>query len=271
MRVGAVAQISREATNQSHCPHRMTATGSIGIGFAHFPPDADQWRIIEAVVDALVPLGDDPGAIATARRVKEQISRCFSGLQNVASARTAIRGLIEQGCRPGGEAESAFASLVSERRLNMAIQTAVRMASAMRDWRDCQPESVLLMWPAAEFYFAEGHDEPWDWKDVWRRNGGRFSPGSTKSPGERMIALKDDPIWLRINAFGLRFPPFDFESGMDTRDIDAEEAEGVGLLVPSKVVLPLTARWIRSYLDALDLGGVVRARFEKYLAGTLPA
>src|SRR5271154_4754422 len=143
----------------------MTARRSIGMGFDHFPPDADQWRIIEAVVDALIPLGDDPGGLATARLVKEQVSRCFSGLQNVASARTAIQSLIAQTCCLGGEAEPAFASLASERRLNMAIQTAVRMAYAMRDWRDCQPESVLLMWPAAEFYFARRHDEPWDWKD----------------------------------------------------------------------------------------------------------
>jgi hypothetical protein len=248
----------------------MTARGSIGISFAPIPPDADQWRIIEAVVDALLPLGDDPGAIATARRVKEQVSNCFSGLQNGATARTAIRALITQTSRSGDEAQQVLASLVSDRRLNMAIRTAVRMAQAMRDWRDGQQKSTLLVWPAAEFYFAEGHDEPRDWNEVWRRNGGRFFPGSAKVSGERMIALKDDSVWLRINAFGLPFSPFDLESGMDTRDIDVDEAEGIGLLGPSNVVLPPTAESIRNYLDALDVAEVVRARFKKYLAGTSP-
>jgi hypothetical protein len=248
----------------------MTTRGPIGISFAHPPPDADQWRIIEAVVDALVPLGGDPSALTAAREVKEEVSRCFSGLQNDASARVAIRRLITHAYRPGAEAGPALESLVSERRLNMAIRTAVRMASAMRDWRDGQQESVLLTWPASEFYHAEERDEPLDWKEVWRRKGGRLFPGSRRAPGERMIALKVDPIWSRINAFGLPFAPFDFESGMDTRDIDADDAERVGLIAPSRIVLPPTAGWIRNYLDALDVAEVVRARSENYFAGISP-
>jgi hypothetical protein len=249
----------------------MAAMHPMKIDFDHPPPDADQWRIIGAVVDALVPLGDSPEAIATARQVKEQASSCFSGLQNIVSGRIAIQRLIAQTHRSGDEKGTMLAALVSEKRLTMVLRTAVHMAHSMRNWRDGQQKSVLFMWPASEFYFAEGNDETWDWREIWRRNGGRFFPGSTKHPGERMIALKDDPIWLRINAFGLPFSPFDFESGMDTRDIDADEAEDIDLLAPSKDVLPPSAKWIRSYLDALDLEETIRARFEKFIAGALPA
>jgi hypothetical protein len=248
----------------------MTAKRPIGIGFTHIPPDADQWRIIDAVVDALIPLGDTPESIAAARRIKEQVCSCFSGFQDVASGRVAIQRLIAETCHQRGEAEQVFESLLSEKRLSMVIRTTVRMAHAMRDWRDSQQKSVLFMWPAAEFYFAEGNDEQWDWKQVWRRNGGKFFRGPDENPGERMIALKDDPIWVRINAFRFPFSPFDFESGMDTRDIDADEAEAIGL-APSIVGLPPSEKSIRNYLEALKIEEVVRARYGKFLAGELPA
>jgi hypothetical protein len=32
--------------------------------------------------------------------------------------------------------------------------------------------------------------------------------------GGRMIALKSDPIWTAISAFGTPYPPFDYNSGM---------------------------------------------------------
>jgi hypothetical protein len=248
----------------------MTAKRPIRIGFTHIPPDADQRRIIDAVVDALIPLGNASESIAAARRIKEQVSSCLSGVQDIASGRVAIQRLIAQTRRKRDEAEQTFESLLCEKRLSMVIRTTIRMAHAMRDWRDSQHKSVLFMWPAAEFHFAEGNDEPWDWKQVWWRNGGRFFRGSAKSPEERMIALKDDPIWVRINAFRLPFSPFDFESGMDTRDIDADEAEAIGL-APSKVGLPPSETSIRNYLEALKIEEVVRARYDKFLAGELPA
>lgn len=54
----------------------------------------------------------------------------------------------------------------------------------------------------------------------------------------RMIALKDDPIWTEISAFGLPYAPFDYNSGMDLRDIDRDEAEALGLLDSGDVVQP---------------------------------
>ena len=51
-----------------------------------------------------------------------------------------------------------------------------------------------------------------------------------------MIALKDDPIWTEISAFGTPYPPFDFRSGMWVRDVSRAEAERLGLLAPGQKV-----------------------------------
>ena len=107
----------------------------------------------------------------------------------------------------------------------------------------------------------------------WAAAGGTFFGG-------RMIALKTDPIWREINRFGVDYPPFDFNSGMDVVDVDRDEAEAIGLLARDEVVEPaapddfnaelqatpqVRAEWLRSALaDSLqgvaefDAAGVLR-------------
>ena len=51
----------------------------------------------------------------------------------------------------------------------------------------------------------------------WTEAGGRIFSG-------RMIALKNDPVWLRISDFGHPHPPFAFGSGMDMVDISRIDA-----------------------------------------------
>lgn len=45
-----------------------------------------------------------------------------------------------------------------------------------------------------------------------------------------MIALKNDPIWEEISEFGLPYAPFDYNSGMDVKDVDYDEAVELGLI-----------------------------------------
>ncbi|MCD8298621.1 MAG: hypothetical protein LUD39_02525 [Opitutae bacterium] len=66
--------------------------------------------------------------------------------------------------------------------------------------------------------------EPRDWPARWRAAGGQFYGNGL------MAALKDDPIWRRISAFGEPTPPFDYGSQMGLSDIDAGEAVELGLI-----------------------------------------
>ena len=50
-----------------------------------------------------------------------------------------------------------------------------------------------------------------------------------------MIALKDDPVWTGISAFGNPFPPFDFGSGMGVRNISRKEALELGVLTENDI------------------------------------
>ena len=53
-------------------------------------------------------------------------------------------------------------------------------------------------------------------------SGGKIHDG-------RLIALKNDPVWLKISDFGHPHPPFAFDSGMDMVDVSRVDAVEFGL------------------------------------------
>ena len=53
-----------------------------------------------------------------------------------------------------------------------------------------------------------------------------------------MIARKDSDIWTAISAFGLPYPPFDYNSGMDLQDIDRDEAVQLGVIESDDTIEP---------------------------------
>jgi hypothetical protein len=101
----------------------------------------------------------------------------------------------------------------------------------------CDTE-ILDFFPAQELIVDWKTIEPHDWTSVWQRLGGRITTG------QRMIAKKDDSIWLMLSKFGVPWPPYDYGSGMGVRDIERLEAEALGVLpLDSKVKKPSTTAY----------------------------
>lgn len=155
------------------------------------------------------------------QRAREGIDAIVAGSTNAATQRTALRELAEK---------FDLDALTKDARLNLILDTQTKMANGFGGWIEGQHPSVLLAWPAQEFYRAEDRKEPRDWPARWEDVGGEFYPGDSDYPEGRMIALKNDPIWEALSAFGLPYAPFDFNSGMDLRDIDRDEAVDLGVL-----------------------------------------
>ena len=82
---------------------------------------------------------------------------------------------------------------------------------------------VLDAYPARELVHVKNGTEPYDWKARWVASGGKIHGG-------RMIALKNDPVWLKISDLGHPHPPFAFGSGMDMVDVSRVEAVELGLI-----------------------------------------
>jgi hypothetical protein len=70
-----------------------------------------------------------------------------------------------------------------------------------------------------------------------------------------MIALKNDPIWTKISRFGLPYPPFDFNSGMDLQDVDRDEATQLGLIDRDTQIAPDKRGFNDGLQAALDVKG----------------
>jgi hypothetical protein len=87
--------------------------------------------------------------------------------------------------------------------------------------RGMDPE-VLDAYPARELVQVKAGLELCDWKARWVESGGQIRR-------DRMIALKNDPLWLKISDFGHPHPPFAFGSGMDMVDVSRVEAVELGL------------------------------------------
>lgn len=146
---------------------------------------------------------------------------------DVARARLELKEALKAiSYTPDPAERGTIEDLSSDTRLNLVIKTNTEMAQGYGNWK--QGQATLDAFPAQELFRAEDREEPRDWLQRWRVAGGQIFEGG------RMIALKNDPIWIEISGFGLPYPPFDFNSGMEVRDVDREEAVALGLIGPDE-------------------------------------
>ena len=140
--------------------------------------------------------------------------------------------LVAAGYLPPEGKAGTIMDMTSTGRLGLIFDINTQQAQEFARWKAGQAEGALDAFPAQELFRAEDREVPRNWVERWRAAGGRFFGGG------RMIAAKDDPVWAEISAFGTPYPPFDFNSGMDVRDISRREAEDLGVIEPGAAVEP---------------------------------
>lgn len=169
----------------------------------------EQMQIIKTVVTEF--LQTDP---ATTEEILPNVAKYVQGNINKATVRCGLRDLLVKS-RLGADDE----------RLNLCIDTAHALACGYMHWIQGQENpDELDIYPALQLFDCYHHAERVDWVQKWRDNGGRVFQKN------EMIALRNDPIWTRISVFGLPFPPFDLNSGMDIDVVPRNEAVKLGLI-----------------------------------------
>jgi len=149
---------------------------------------------------------------------------------NEAEARGVLKEYLASiGYQP--DKEGGLQDLSSDVRLNLILKTNNDMAAGAGQFAVQNDPDILDAYPCLELYRLESREVPRDWVGRWRSAGGQLHGG-------RMIARKDDRIWREISAFGNPYPPFDYNSGMWTREISRTEAEAIGAVKRSTVVAP---------------------------------
>ena len=194
------------------------------------------------------------------------------------------RTLASLGYQPDPDKRGGLQDLSSDMRVNLVIDTQLKMARGYGSWRQSQDATVLDLWPADELFRAISRDKERNWLLRW--NEARASLGSaTTATAARgysgpFVALKNDPIWKAISRFGNPYPPFDYRSGMRVRDVSFKRARELGVLKESQTVPPARDRlndpvemdvstMPAGILQALGkaLAGVARITGDKLLIG----
>lgn len=170
--------------------------------------------------------------------IRDQVSAILSAETDPATARVALRTALHQLEPARAEEWSAQGSsdqltdLGSDTRLDLVLKTNESLARGYgRRLADSDP-TFLGEWPAQELVRHRHSRHERDWPSRWEAAGGQFYDG-------RMIALKSDPLWSDLSAFGNPYPPFDYNSGMWVEDISRTESEDLGLLSPSEDIQPI--------------------------------
>ena len=156
-----------------------------------------------------------------------------------AYARTKLKELLRSvGYQPEPGERGGMRDLSSDPRLNLILDTQVKMATGYGQWEVGQRRAILWQWPAWELVRKEARKEPRDWPARWEEDGGVFYPGPGAYGNGRMIARKDSTIWVAISRFGLPYPPFDFNSGMGLDPVDRATCEKFGIVRRDQAVAP---------------------------------
>lgn len=154
------------------------------------------------------------------------ISDALSGQLDVATARLRIKQhLWRTGYQAPPDKAGGLEDFASDRRINLQIETNVAMMRGLGNHIQGQQEDILDMWPAQELVRVIDSKDKRNWNTIWTDNGG---PVTDAWP--RMIALKTDPIWVRISRFKNPYAPFDWGSGMGLEDRTRREAMALSLI-----------------------------------------
>ena len=170
--------------------------------------------------------------LAALAQRKEQVARGNAFVDRSSFIGDMRRLVISRG-KGIGDRPSDLTDLASRARLGLIFDMQTQSAMGHARWKYEQRPAVLNAFPAQELLPSTAR-KPRDWDTIWDANNGPRPTGA----GRRLVALKTDPIWTAISRFGVPWPPFDFGSTRELRDLDRAEAETIGLIAPDDELQP---------------------------------
>ena len=161
-------------------------------------------------------------AHAAVARLKRADGAGFSEADAIERIRSSARSLARELKNVGA---GGILDPSSFQRAKLVLETQASLAAGyVRHLADTQP-GALAAFPAKEL-FRPAYSKPnmpRNWIARWLQAGGKLHAG-------RMAALVTDPVWAKISRFGSPYPPFDFNSGMETRPLSRDESVRLGII-----------------------------------------
>ena len=188
--------------------------------------DSSQWNRVQAGLRDRAFFSSQVASARILHALREQVAAATEGVKSDSEIRRDLRETLSRlGYDPGGN-RGTIKDLLTKARLDVIIDTNRRQARGFAQHMEATTKGALRSSPAYEFVRVYERKQPRNWLARWTAAGG------TVYPGNRMIALKTDPIWTRISAFGSPYPPFDWGSGMGVEDVGRGECLDLGVIEP---------------------------------------
>lgn len=181
------------------------------------------------------------------------VAKIAAGTSDRATQRLQLRDLaIALGYTPPAGEAGTLADFTTEGRLNLFLDTNVKLMQGAGRYLQGQDPAILDQWPANELVRVRDSKEPRDWetrfRDACDEAGDDRALAAFESTG-RMVALKNSRVWVLLSRFGQPFAPYDFNSGMGDQDVDRDDAIDLGLIDRDTQIPP----------DGLDINADLQA------------
>jgi len=203
-------------------PEKTSWWGGASRRSREIDPISAQKEVTAIALRAMWPLPDKPEALAAVIDLVQRPSR--SGI------RLELYQILEAAnYAPAPDVADTVGDLFSEEGANLFLQTASDMGFGYMHYM--QDTGCLIGSPCWELKRAQEEQEPCDWRARWVAAGGRLF-------NQRMIARKNDPIWVAISEFGLPYDPLAFNTGYRRFDVSYTECVKLRVIKRDEEVSP---------------------------------
>ena len=187
--------------------------------------DSSQWNQIQAGLRNRAFFSSRVARVNILDALHRRVAEYARGETDLSKIRMMIRDdLRRANYTPEPGPATTIHDLFSQARLDTIVKTNVAQARGYMQYAEGMSPGAFAAFPAQEFTrVAHRKNARQDWPRRWAKAGG-------KTYGGKMIALKDDPVWVNLSVFGNPFPPFDWGSGMGVLDVDRKTAIQLGLV-----------------------------------------
>lgn len=190
--------------------------------------DSRSWNGIQAALRDRAFFSSTVAEMKILHAAREMVAGRAAGKLSASEIRRDLRKVIASTGYDPKDARGTIKDLYTKARLDTIIKTNVAQARGFVQ-RECgMTPGAFGAFPAQELYRLMERKQKRDWAARWRQAYKKVNgEGALQSP---CIALKTSPIWTALSAFDHPYPPFDWGSGMDVRDVSADRAIELGLI-----------------------------------------
>lgn len=187
--------------------------------------DSSQWNQIQAGLRNRAFFSSRIAEVNIIDAMRRKAAEYAQGETDLSKIRMEFREELRRAnYQPQPGEEGTIHDLFTQARIDVIVKTNVAQARGYIQYAEGMSPGAFAAFPAQEFTrVAHRKNARQDWPQRWAKAGG-------KTYGGKMIALKDDPVWVNLSVFGNPFPPFDWGSGMGVLDVDRKTAIQLGLI-----------------------------------------